>query len=581
MPLPAPAPVPLPRNTIRVGVTGHRRLDPAHRPGVRAGVRLALSVVREAAHRPDPGPGLDPAHPPRQVLVSPLAEGADQLAAEEALALGYELQAAFPFAAETYAEDFAPGSAARTAFHALCARATSVFELDGARDSALATTQAYAAVGRLVLAQSDVLLAIWDGEPARGDGGTAQMVREALQARIPVIVVRPGEGTADAPRLMVCQDSSTACAADPQALREQVRSLLFATPPEDGLAHFEAYLAESAPAPALPDDAPLAEADPSHPRAVTRLREGFRRHYARADGLAMRYARRYRRGFRANYLLGALAVLLALLAHAVEDAGPGGATLLAGGPPLTTVARALVGLEALCLLAILGIFAWGHRGQWLRRAVEYRTLAEHFRQMRHLLPLGLAVPFSRPPAHLREHADLRLTWMNMHFRAVLRDLGLPHARATPAYLASVRAMLSRDWIAPQRAFHAARVHQLTHKLHRGEVLALGFFLVALVAAVLHLLHLEAIPPSLLLGLAAGAPAWGAALHGIQSQGEYRRLTQRYASMQRRLEELTARLADAPAALAPLQDLAHTAAAEMIEEVNDWQVLYRAHVIPTP
>lgn len=84
-----------------------------------------------------------------------------------------------------------------------------------------------------------------------------------------------------------------------------------------------------------------------------------------------------------------------------------------------------------------------------------------------------------------------------------------------------------------------------------------------------------------LGLAAGAPAWGAAVHGIQSQGEYRRLTQRYASMQRRLEELTARLADAPAALAPLQDLAHTAAAEMIEEVNDWQVLYRAHVIPTP
>ncbi|MEI9967291.1 MAG: hypothetical protein WDM87_01165 [Terracidiphilus sp.] len=46
---------------------------------------------------------------------------------------------------------------------------------------------AYERVGRLVLEQSDFLIAIWNGEPAAGRGGTAQIVEEALEQNIPVI----------------------------------------------------------------------------------------------------------------------------------------------------------------------------------------------------------------------------------------------------------------------------------------------------------------------------------------------------------------------------------------------------------
>ena len=42
------------------------------------------------------------AQPPRLLFVSPLADGADQVAAEIALRVGFELQAVLPFARAAY-----------------------------------------------------------------------------------------------------------------------------------------------------------------------------------------------------------------------------------------------------------------------------------------------------------------------------------------------------------------------------------------------------------------------------------------------------------------------------------------------
>lgn len=159
-----------------IGVTGHRGLPAAEAARIRASVRRALTAVA--------GPGT--------VLASPLAEGADRLAAEEALALGLALFAPLPFARAEYERDFAkPGSLA--AFRALLARAGGVEELRGLRTDEGA---AYEAVGRRVLALSDGLVAVWDGLPPRGRGGTAQVVAEARGAGVPVLWI-PLEGADD------------------------------------------------------------------------------------------------------------------------------------------------------------------------------------------------------------------------------------------------------------------------------------------------------------------------------------------------------------------------------------------------
>ena len=46
-----------------------------------------------------------------------------------------------------------------------------------------------------VLDESDLLVAVWDGQPARRLGGTAQVVDAAEERRLPVTVVWPAGAT--------------------------------------------------------------------------------------------------------------------------------------------------------------------------------------------------------------------------------------------------------------------------------------------------------------------------------------------------------------------------------------------------
>ena len=141
---------------------------------LRAAVRACLEGLAEAA------PGQT------HRLVSPLAEGSDRIVAEEASALGWELVSPLPFSREDYEKDFQTAESRRE-FDRLIAYATRVPELSGRRDTKSDRDSAYAAVGRLVLDVSDVLLAIWDGQGARGEGGTAQIVREAGERGLPTV----------------------------------------------------------------------------------------------------------------------------------------------------------------------------------------------------------------------------------------------------------------------------------------------------------------------------------------------------------------------------------------------------------
>lgn len=116
-------------------------------------------------------------------VLSALAEGADQIAAEEALRLDCILWCALPFPRTEYEVDFSTAET-RATYHALLAQAAAVEELQGTRANEEA---AYADVGQRVVACSDVLLAIWDGEGAHGPGGTASIVAAALKCGRPVI----------------------------------------------------------------------------------------------------------------------------------------------------------------------------------------------------------------------------------------------------------------------------------------------------------------------------------------------------------------------------------------------------------
>src|SRR5262249_16323195 len=71
-------------------------------------------------------------------------------------------------------------------------KACSVSELDGARSRG---GEPYAHLGEEIVEQSDLVLAIWDGLPPRGPGGTGDVVQRALDRGVPVAVL-PRSGPA-------------------------------------------------------------------------------------------------------------------------------------------------------------------------------------------------------------------------------------------------------------------------------------------------------------------------------------------------------------------------------------------------
>jgi hypothetical protein len=170
---------------LRVGVVGHRssRLSGGIVPVLEESVSSIFDrilAVAESALTTRPADEV-----PRIGVVSALAEGADRIVAREALRRGLPLTCPLPFAPNEYEQDFA-SEASRVEFRRVIARAADVRPLPGRRDEAEA---AYHAVGRALVEASDIMIAIWDGEPSRGPGGTADVVLDA-SARMPVIWVK-------------------------------------------------------------------------------------------------------------------------------------------------------------------------------------------------------------------------------------------------------------------------------------------------------------------------------------------------------------------------------------------------------
>jgi hypothetical protein len=139
---------------------------------------LVAEALREAL---EPYVGAD------LVGVTCLADGPDQLLACAVLDLGGRLEVVVP--AERYRDGLEPDE--QRGYDELFAKAGHVERLPFVES----TEQAHLAAGQAVVDRSDRLLAVWDGQPARGIGGTADVVKYARKKGVPVVVVWPDGAT--------------------------------------------------------------------------------------------------------------------------------------------------------------------------------------------------------------------------------------------------------------------------------------------------------------------------------------------------------------------------------------------------
>ncbi|MFF4051957.1 hypothetical protein ACFYZ5_35475 [Streptomyces chartreusis] len=152
---------------MRVGITGHRGLSKAVEDEVR---RMLAAKVEE--------------FDPSELLgVSCIADGPDTWWAQMVLQAGGQVEVVIP------AEEYRDGlpSWHHDTYDDLMRQASDVHQT-GLRES---TSEAHQAGSEILVGLSDMVLAVWDGKPARGYGGTADVVEYARRLGVPVSVLWP------------------------------------------------------------------------------------------------------------------------------------------------------------------------------------------------------------------------------------------------------------------------------------------------------------------------------------------------------------------------------------------------------
>ena len=411
-----------------IGVTSHRNIPAREIEPIRQRVRdFFAQLARDFPDLP-------------LVVLNSLAEGGDQLVAQEALAADARLIAPLPLPRDLYVDDFHL-PAVRAEFDALCDQAEVVqlplrrgHSREAIAQHGIERDRQYAKAGVYSASHCHILLAIWDGKDSGRLGGTAQIVKYHLTGTMPGLIERHRDsrhvlGCGDERLIyhIVCsRDDSDGSVADGlQPLQTLWRSAenksssvempaefqLMFTRMSEFNADCETY-ADEIEIPALE-----TSTAPLFPGAS--IEELFRA----SDWLAVHFQKRVMLAMRATYTIAAMmGIAFTFYAHLSEQ-------------------NSLIYLFVV-LFAAGGVVAFlAHYRGWHRKYLDYRALAEGLRIQWYWRRGGVTTSIDHEFAHdnFLQRQNIELGWI----RNVMRAASLrPPPRATPADLAGVIA----EWV---------------------------------------------------------------------------------------------------------------------------------------
>ncbi len=649
-----------PRLAIRVGITGTRKLDALREndPSQLRWIEERIDEILKHTHDDVEtiakresvtrcyGDGTGPVTP-HYWFLSPLAEGADRLAARAALKAGFQLIVPMPFRQDIYEEDFSKTPGSLDEFHDLLENAKgTAIELDGARDEQDALTsreaRSYEAVGRFVARNCDILIAVWDGCSRDGRGGTFDTLRFATEIGVPVWWVH---ASAKAGPVWLTDPVEPAIARDVQPPLREVTAYLTSIieppkppPPESEGARIEwlvgvlrrdtkpahlQYLEEPEPKFSLISHAhaifirvfswPPACDNKSGDSEHQRYRAPYwYDHQTAPDIRSVAFANRYRSVYVLIFALTAMSLLLAATPLLEPAHDPHSSTGMAPGwhipeRVLKTLHPVAIVAEVIAIGVILGLVVMNTAFGWHRRWIDYRVLAELFREQGALAPLGWALPRASlaaltesredpvdadPPrrrwrlaGHKPKSGADRSAWLAWFHGAI--------ARAAPLRTGSIRDRLGEartaildDLVLGQIAYHEHRrglYKSAERRLVRGGEL---LFLLVLILTVGKFCALasEHHAHEWVEFLAIALPTLAAGFLGIRHYAELELLVQQSEHMIRFMKRAKERLSppsldlEQPLASQDLGAIGLGVSIEMLKETDSWLRLFRVKVV---
>lgn len=462
----------LPSPALSVGLTGHRKLpiDSIAAEAVENGIGAILGALQRAL---TPAIAQESAFfsgaAPIMRLITMGADGADLAGARAAGKYGLAVSYIIPFALDEYREDFSPASAAIAA--EIMSQGGSLLELPGQRAEG---ARAYERANEIILANIDLLLAVWDGGRARGRAGTGEVVQAAVAKGVPIIVIdpqAPGKHTILAVPPM--HDFEPPTASDlartplPTDLTDLVHRImrpppklaqrrglidLIAETPKYAAWRFEypfllrivagaptvGWTPATAAAPNVRSSAGVAThaefalANQPNVAALDQARDIV-------DSLAVQYGTLFRSSSVSSYLV---VILGSWVSGVIGLLVP---TLSATSIVVQVVANGLV-------LADSAIRA---RHRWQERWLDYRVVAERLRWLKFRYSFGLG-------AVRRTQIDARrnTSWTDWYLQRMAHALGPPRGKIDAISVATAADQLLQVEIPDQISYHRTAVRQL-------------------------------------------------------------------------------------------------------------------------
>lgn len=403
---------------IIIGVTGHRNLRQQDLPQLRKQVRTELEKLKtEYPHS-------------RLVMLNSLASGADTLCAEEAMGLGISLICPLPMDAEEYRKDFSEDEL--TVFDDLLSKADEVFVAPHTEPEQDGRDYFYRQAGIYVTEHSHVLLALWDGSPAKPGGcGTAEAVSFMLHGEY------DGAGSCfrtenDGAVIQIRTPRESGKNSFPVSVRlleNKTGSL------HEVLKMTDCYNAEASGTEGNVDilipQSDLDNAD-NHTKKLHEV-------YRTADALALRFQKKYLKEIRWFSVFGMLLVLLFLFYDELES------NLF------------LIGYGLLIAVYAAAYFI-SRKKKCHEKYLQYRVLSETVRTQFYLSASGLSDDIGNSFTWTQKFES---TWIREAVSALLIGT-VPHNIVS-------FDIVEKHWIDGQLAYHKralernARKHQLSHK----------------------------------------------------------------------------------------------------------------------
>ena len=518
---------------IVIGVTGHRNLP--NKEFIHGSINEVIKRLENRFSK-----ALDRTKYSFKVI-SPLAEGTDRIAAEEVLKLQksskYErtsLEVILPLSEEEYINDF-NGHESKEEFKNLLKKASSIKFLNGSK----CREDAYYNTGIYVVDNCDILIAVWNGKPAAGKGGTADIVKYARDRKKWIFWINSENGiiseTGNDEKLFKYLNIYNKESINDHLLKGSLKELN--TDFKDKASRYN-----------------LSN------KYIDKLSGKLLPQFIKADILAQKYQKRYRAVGTSIYALSAGAVATITIQILFFPNLP-----------------QLIWAEFIEIFIILFLLLISSRQDWHRKWIDYRFLAERLRIALFFRIANIKCEISTPPPHLRL-TDSSEDWIVRAFNSIW---GKNELNIDKIPFEGFKKFLLDQWIDNQIIYYQKASKRNKESNMIFTRLGTIFFILTLVAASIHALNIEIFNNmQILIATAIILPTVAAALTGIKNSHEYGRNAKRYNQMSQYISHIKERIEQAED-METLVEILDKANQIMLGEHQDWRVVVQFHKLQPP